>query len=158
MFAPAETALTFGDTKEGTMAARLADWMVMTHKSKGRVLDGARRVLNSAGDRDAAAWGRRAAWVDYFSPGGGEIYGVAIFDHPENPRHPVWWHVRAYGLFAANPFGRHDFENIKNQPRAGELVVPAGGQVHLPYRFYFHEGDPATAGVAERFEDFASGR
>ena len=31
----------------------------------------------------------------------GKEYGVAVFDHPQNPRHPTRWHVREYGLLAA---------------------------------------------------------
>ena len=31
--------------------------------------------------------------------------GVTIFDHPENPGYPAYWHARGYGLFAANPLG-----------------------------------------------------
>jgi hypothetical protein len=34
------------------------------------------------------------------------VIGVAIFDHPKNHAHPTWWHVRDYGLFAANPVGK----------------------------------------------------
>jgi len=35
----------------------------------------------------------------------GKTVGIAVFDHPSNPRHPTTWHVRDYGLFAANPLG-----------------------------------------------------
>jgi hypothetical protein len=48
-----------------------------------------------------------------------------MFDHPQNPRHPTWWHVRDYGLFAANPFGKHDFEKLSDK-EAGNLKLPAG--------------------------------
>lgn len=156
--APSDRPVVLGDTKEGTMALRVAGWMVMTHKVKGRIVEGAGHALNSAGDRDVAAWGKRASWVDYFAPHGGKVYGVAIFDHPDNPRHPTWWHTRDYGLFAANPFGQHDFEGLKDRPRAGELTVPAGGELRFRYRFYFHEGEPADAGVADRYSDYATGR
>ena len=58
----------------------------------------------------------------------------------KNPRHPTWWHVRDYGLFAANPFGQHDFEKLPDKT-AGNLMVPAGKSVTFRYRFYLHEGD-----------------
>src|SRR5947209_14640920 len=39
---------------------------------------------------------------------------VTIFDHPGNsPR--ARWHVRAYGLFAANPFGLKVFTGDKSR-------------------------------------------
>jgi len=153
--------LVLGDTKEGSMAIRLAQWMTMTHKYQKKDIDGQGHAVNNSGVRDAAAWGKRAAWVDYHAPYKGTIYGVAIFDHPTNPKHPTWWHVRDYGLFAANPFGQHDFEGTKEQPLpkdAGDLVIPAGGKATFRYRFYFHTGDEKGAGVAKMFEAYAAGK
>ncbi len=84
----------------------------------------------------------------------GKTLGAAIFDHPTNPRFPTWWHVRDYGLFAANPFGRHDFESLPDKA-AGNLVVPAGQSVTFRYRFYLHEGDEKQGKVAERYAEFS---
>jgi hypothetical protein len=78
--------------------------------------------------------------------------GVAIFDHPQNPRHPTHWHVRDYGLFAANPFGIHDFE--KKPAGTGDFKVAAGESVTWRYRFYFHRGDDKEANVAERYAEY----
>jgi len=140
--------LTFGDTKEGSMAIRLAPTM----RLKGEVGKG--HIVNSAGDRDDKTWGKRAAWCDYYGPVDGQVVGVAIFDHPENPRHPTWWHVRNYGLFAANPFGVHYFEK---KPRGtGDLVIPAGEDVTFRWRFYFHKGDEKQGKVAEHYREYAS--
>lgn len=151
-------ALTFGDTKEGAMAMRLAQWMTRPHKYNKQDAPGAGHTVNSEGVRDDATWGKRAAWVDYFAPRDGKIYGVAVFDHPQNPRHPTWWHVRDYGLFAANPFGQHDFESLKDKPNAGDYTVPAGGSITFRYRFYFHTGDTTAAHIAERYKEYAAGR
>jgi len=138
--------LRFGDTKEGTMAIRLAETM----RLKGKVGQG--HIVNSEGVRDGATWGKRAKWVDYHGPVDGRTVGVAIFDHPSNPRHPTWWHVRDYGLFAANPFGIHDFE--KQPAGTGDLTVPAGQSIRFRYRFYFHTGDEKQGGVAEAYEKY----
>ena len=46
---------------------------------------------------------------------GGHTVTIAIFDHPGNPGYPTYWHARGYGLFAANPLGRHIFD--PKQPR-----------------------------------------
>lgn len=137
--------LTLGDTKEGTMAIRLAETM----RLKGKVGHG--HIVNSEGVRDDETWGKRANWCDYYGPVNGQTVGVAIFDHPSNPRHPTWWHVRDYGLFAANPFGKHDFERLSDKA-AGDLVVPAGQSVTFRYRFYFHKGDNQQAKVADHYE------
>jgi len=139
--------VTFGDTKEGTMAVRLAETM----RLKGKVGHG--HIVNSTGVRDDQTWGKRADWCDYSGPVDGKTVGIAIFDHPQNPRHPTWWHVRDYGLFAANPFGQHDFESLPNKT-AGNLIVPAGKSVTFRYRFYLHEGDDQQAKVAEKYQQY----
>jgi len=139
--------LTFGDTKEGTMAVRLAETM----RLKGKVGHG--HIINSSGVRDDQTWGKRADWCDYYGPVEGKTVGIAIFDNPQNPRHPTWWHVRDYGLFAANPFGQHDFESLPNKT-AGNLVVPAGKSVTFRYRIYLHEGDDQQAKVAEKYQQY----
>jgi hypothetical protein len=148
--------VTMGDTKEGSMAIRLAPTMQLAPtkamKSRGQAAKG--HIINSEGQTDGAAWAKRATWCDYYGPIDGEVVGVAIFDHPSNPRHPTWWHVRDYGLFAVNPFGVHDFE--KDKPAgAGDLVIPAGQSVTFKYRFVFHRGDEKQGKVAELYREYA---
>ena len=145
--------VTFGDTKEGTMAVRLAETMRL--KVKGKAGQG--HIINSAGVRDDETWGKRADWCDYYGPVDGKTVGIAIFDHPQNPRHPTWWHVRDYGLFAANPFGQHDFEKLSDKT-AGNLVVPAGQSITFRYRFYLHQGDEQQAKVGERYQQYVKGQ
>ncbi len=140
--------VTMGDTKEGSMGIRLAPTM----RVKGEVGQG--HIINSEGDTDTGAWGKRAKWCDYYGPIEGEIVGVAIFDHPSNPRHPTWWHVRDYGLFAVNPFGIHDFE--KKPAGTGDFVIPAGQSVTFKYRFYLHTGDEKQGNVAEHYAEYVS--
>ena len=142
-----EGEVVFGDTKEGSMAIRLAPTM----RLKGAVGKG--HIINSEGVTDGDTWGKRANWVDYYGPVEGGVVGVAIFDHPSNPMHPTWWHVRDYGLFAVNPFGVHDFEN--KPAGAGDFKIPAGESRTFKYRFYFHKGDEKQGGVAEHYRDYA---
>ncbi len=143
-----EGKVVMGDTKEGSMAIRLAPTM----RLKGTVGKG--HILNSEGLRDGETWGKRAAWCDYYGPVKGQVVGVAIFDHPQNPKHPTWWHVRDYGLFAANPFGVHNFEN---KPKGvGDITIPAGESLTFKYRFYFHKGDTKRAKVAEYYHEYAA--
>ena len=142
--------VVFGDTKEGTMAVRLAETM----RLKGKVGHG--HIVNSAGVRDEQTWGKRAEWCDYYGPVDDKTVGMAIFDHPQNPQHPTWWHVRDYGLFAANPFGRHDFESLPDKA-TGNLTMTAGKSITFRYRFYLHEGDEQQGKVAEHYREYVAG-
>ncbi|MCL5097915.1 MAG: PmoA family protein [Candidatus Omnitrophica bacterium] len=141
-------AVTFGDTKEGSLGMRLA----ATLRLRGKVGQG--HIVNSAGQRDNDTWGKRADWCDYYGPVNGQTVGVAIFDHPGNPRHPTWWHVRDYGLFAANPFGEHDFEG--KPAGTGNLTIPAGHDLTFRYRLLFHKGDEQQSKVAERYLEYVA--
>ena len=144
--------LVFGDTKEGSFALRLADSMRVAVE-KGKTAEG--HILNSEGDKDAKAWGKSAAWCDYYGPVDGKTVGVAIFDEPKNPHYPTTWHVRDYGLFAVNPFGWHDFDKKKPQG-AGDLTVPENQSVTFRYRVFFHNGTTEEANVPQMAQAFAS--
>lgn len=153
-----EGPLVLGDTKEGSMSIRLNEEMRLTKRGENRrPVQAKGTIVNSEGVKNGATWGKRAAWVDYHAPLDKGVVGVAIFDHPSNPRHPTWWHVRDYGLFAANPFGVHDFERLENAS-AGDINVPAGGKVTFKYRFYFHAGDTAASDVAGRYKAYAESK
>ena len=149
----ADQELVLGDTKEGTMAVRLAETMRLTPNKFNQAKPTGNIVL-STGVTGKDTWGKQAPWCDYSGPVEGKTLGVAIFDHPSNPRHPTWWHVRDYGLFAANPFGVHDFE--KKPQGTGDLKVEAGKSITFKYRFYVHEGDEKRGKVAEHYAEYAS--
>lgn len=157
--APVDTLVELRDDKDGVMALRLAQWLNLARppNSRRRFTGGVGHILTSAGKRDGEAWGTRATWCDYFAEQKGKIYGVAIFDHPQNLRHPTWWHARDYGLVAANPLGLHDFEP-KNHPGeyAGNHTIPAGGSMTFRYRIIFHLGDPDAAKIAERYATYTA--
>jgi len=154
--APPDKPVVFGDDKDGTIATRVAETMRLKHN---KTEPGQGHIVLSTGLRDEDTWGKRADWCYYYGPvsggtNGPETLGVAIFDHPDNPRHPTFWHVRDYGLFAANPFGWHDFEK---KPRgAGDMTVAAGQSVTFRYRFYYHRGDEKQAQVAEHYQKYAA--
>jgi hypothetical protein len=133
-----------GDTKEGSMGIRTHP--ALNLKGKGA----AGKAVNSDGIEGLAIWGKRAKWVDYWAPIEGNTVGVAIFDHPSNPRYPTHWHARDYGLIAANPFGIHEFE--KKEKGAGDMTIKSGEKVTFKYRFLFHKGDVKEGKIAEKFE------
>ena len=56
-------------------------------------LDQGGRITNSEGQENDAVRGQRAKWCDFSGPlGDGSVGGIAILDHPANPRHPTPWH------------------------------------------------------------------
>ena len=144
--------VTFGDTKEGTMALRVHHALQLTDVDGSKGAAG--HCLNSEGQRDADVWGKPARWVGYWGPINGHTLGVAMLDHPANLRHPSRWHARDYGLFAANPFGLHDF--TKAPKGAGDHVIPAGGSLTLRHMIVLHRNDPETAGIEARWQAWAT--
>lgn len=147
--------LKLGDTKEGLMALRVAETMRVTRPAPlgTKAMKAEGRIVLSTGARDGAAWGQRATWCDYSGPVNGQVVGVAMFDHPDNPRYPTWWMVRDYGLLAANPIGQHEFEK-STKPNSGDLSVPAGGSITFRYRLLLHEGDEVQGRVAYHQKEF----
>jgi hypothetical protein len=112
-------------------------------------------MLNSEGGvGESEIWGKRANWVDYSGTVQGRKLGIAIFDHPSNPKHPTYWHAREYGLFAVNPFGEHDFYN--DPKRDGSITIPAGSSLTFRYRVFIHNDAAAEAKVAEAYARYAA--
>jgi hypothetical protein len=134
--------VTLGDTKEGAFAIRLAE--PFTAKGGGKMANAEGKV----GMKDV--WGKRSAWVDYTATVDGEPIGVAMMDHPSNPRFPTYWHARDYGLFALNPFGRKSFDPTQEE---SAWKVPAGQKLEFRWRVVVH---PADASVAELYKDFSA--
>jgi len=148
--------VVFGDDKDGAMAIRVPETMrVDKPKAKGEktAQPGDGHIVTSEGKKDGPAWGTRGDWCDYYGPVEGKTAGVAIFDNPGNPRHPTWWHVRTYGLFAANPFGQAQFEKLPDK-NAGAFKIAPGESVTFRYRFYFHAGDTEEAKVADHYHEY----
>ena len=141
----ASVDVTFGDTKEGAFAIRLVD--AFTERKGAKIVDADGRAGM------VQVWGKRSDWVDYTAELEGERMGVALFDHPQSPRHPTYWHARDYGLFALNPFGRNAFD-----PKQEESVwkLPAGQKVVFLWRVVIHPGDAQTGHVADLYKEYAA--
>jgi hypothetical protein len=150
-----ETTVKFGDTKEGTFAIRLAAGLEEPQKKSPPEPKRTGKMTASNGKSgEAAVWGKAADWVDYAGELEGEKLGIAILDHPSNPRHPTRWHSRSYGLFAANIFGLHDFENDKSKD--GSLTIQPGQPLRFRYRVIIHPGDFMSAGIAEQYQKYSA--
>ncbi|MBK8096429.1 MAG: PmoA family protein [Planctomycetes bacterium] len=140
--------LRLGDTKEGTLALRLRREFCL----RGDGAAGA--IETSAGHRDGAAWGKRARWVVYRAPVDGRDLAVAIFDHPDNPGAPTHWHARDYGLFAANPFGLHDFTGAP--AGTGDLRLRPGEHVRFRYRVLLRQGHADAAAIDASWQQWVA--
>ena len=136
--------VTFGDTKEGMFGVRVASVLDANRKEGGK-------ITNADGLTNADAWGKASPWVDYAGKIDGKAVGIAIMNHPDSFRYPTTWHVREYGLFAANPFGWKDF----GRAESGEYTLPAGESITFLYRVVLHEGDTASANLPAAFEAYA---
>ena len=140
--------ITFGDTKEGAFGVRVSDEIRLEAKgSKSKMVN----ADGKSGEKDI--WGYRSDWCDYSGEIGGKLAGIAVFDDPKNP-YRACWHARAYGLMAANPFGRDrsGFPAVKGQT---DLVkLKKGEHLKLRYAIYLHSGDAESGKVAEAFKVF----
>jgi hypothetical protein len=151
----AREKVTFGDTKEGTFALRLASALEEPRAGAPAPPPPTGHIVDSQGrEGEKQVWGKRADWADFSGVVDGESLGIAIFDHPSNPRHPTWWHARSYGLFAANIFGLHDFENDKSKD--GSLTLAPGETLRFRYRVVIHPGDVQGAHVARLYKDYSA--
>jgi hypothetical protein len=146
-----EGEVVFGDTKEGSMAIRLCPQLSF----KGEGSTG--HAYNAANDKQKDVWGKRSPWVCYYGPDPkGNTVGVVMFEHPTSFRAPTYWHARDYGLFAANPFGVHDFEGKKEEKTLGEHKLAKGESFSLRFRFFFANGKPKPAALHERFKAYSA--
>ena len=148
-----EGDVNMGDTKEGTMALRLCPSLTL----KGEGAQG--HVFNSAGDKQKDVWGKHADWVSFYGPDPkGNPVAVTMFSHPSNLRAPMTWHARDYGLFAANPFGLHDFEGLKkgDQDGKGDYKIANGSSLRLRYRFLFTKGKSKPEAMDAKFKQYSA--
>jgi hypothetical protein len=123
--------VNFGDTKEGSFGMRTAASLKVDAK-KGGV------ITNAAGLNNKEAWGKPSPWVDYSGPVDDEPVGITIHNHPSSYGFPTRWHVRTYGLFAANPFGRSHFDGGRKK-RA--ITLREGKTLRLNYRVVIYQDD-----------------
>lgn len=143
--------ITFGDTKEGSFGIRVRDELRM-EKKKG-IIGGDGLMTSAEGaSGEPKIWGLPSAWIHTAGKVDGKEVGVAVFDHPSNPK--ASWHARAYGLVAANPFGRAHAGFPSQKDKTDLLKIEKGGEMKLKYAVYAHDGDIKTGKVAEAFEAF----
>ncbi|WP_231603009.1 DUF6807 domain-containing protein [Neorhodopirellula pilleata] len=153
--------VTFGDTKEGSFGVRVAGTMKVDAKKMDKRIGGT--IINAEGLRDADTWSKPSAWVDYSGPllptshiDGTRVQtkeellasdlpvgGITMMYHPTNHLPECRWHVRTYGLFAANPFARRHF----GLPEYEGVRIRKNESLTLDFRVVLHDGlfdEPTT--------------
>ena len=129
-FAAAGEPVTFGQTPFGLLGVRVVPAM--------SVAGGGGRILNSEGNlNEAGVHWKAARWVDYSGPVAPDAEnGVTLLDHPDNPGHPVNFHVRDEGWMGAA------------FTYAAPHTVASGTTLTLRYRIHVH-GPAADAEALE---------
>jgi len=112
------------------------------------------KIVNGAGQIDKDAWGQPASWVDYHGQVADDTVGIAIMNHPTSFRFPTHWHVRTYGLLAANVFGLRNFRNSNDVD--GSHTLKPGESMSFRYRVFMHRGDEKQGRVSDAFTDYIS--
>ena len=125
---PTAPSITIGKSQFGFAAVRVAKMM--------GTADGGGTIRNSEGqvNEEQLMPHRRARWCDYSgTPVADAVNGVTLMDHPSNPNHPTYFHVRRDGWMGSS----FSFE--------GDVTVPKEKPLVLRYRYFIHggAGDPA---------------
>lgn len=145
---PGAGSVTFGDNKDAGLFVRVPTSMAVDATLGGR-------IINSDGLIDKAAWSRPARWCDYHGPVAGEQLGIAMLNHPDSFRHPTRWHVRTYGLFAANPFAQHGYDPALPD---GTTTIKPGETLRLHHRILLHSGDEQAGLIDAAWQQYARER
>lgn len=94
------------------------------------------------------------AWCDESGETGGATYGVAIFDHPENPRHAPMWHAWANARLATDMF-----ESDQTGPmKQGPLTIASGTTFRVRYEVVVHKGPASRADLKQKFAEFSASK
>jgi hypothetical protein len=129
--------VTLGKTPFGLLVVRMA-------KTIG-VNDGGGVIRNSEGqvNEKDVLW-KRARWCDYAGPiASNATEGILLMDHPANPNHPTYFHVRGDGWMGASL--------TYDAPRA----VNPGEPLRLRYGLWVHAGVPAAEVMEQRWKEFS---
>jgi len=108
------------------------------------------QTLDSEGRQNMAGHGQHARWLDFsgiVDKATQKTAGIAIFDHPSNPRHPTPWYIIMSGTF-----GYFSPAFLFDKPH----TIPAGQSLTLAYRVLIHPGRGEKERLAKEWKDFAA--
>jgi hypothetical protein len=133
--------VTLGKTPFGMAAVRMAKTIGVS--DGGGLIRNSEGHVNEQGER-GVLW-KRARWVDYSGPILPNVNeGITLLDHPANPNHPAFFHVRADGWMGASL----TFD--------GPRTVEPGAMLRLRYGLYVHRGVPLPTTLEEQWQRLAS--
>jgi hypothetical protein len=160
--------VVFNDDKEGLLGLRVAHWLESPDEKGGIFMDANGRptkveaagttdatgvYLTSEGVKGGAAWATRGRWCSLTGHTGTHAVTIAIFDSPNNPGYPTYWHARGYGLFAANPLGRSIFD--PKQP-AFNFTIEKNQAAVFRYRVLLYSRDAKVDELNREADTFAT--
>ena len=116
------------------------------------VIGDSAHFLNSNGLSDDAVGGQRADWCDEFGEIDGKTYGIAIFDAPDNFRHPPYWHAHSGDRLMADIFGPNKSDKGAALPDTGPITLAVGKTLALHYLAVIHFGAPASADLPRQIQ------
>lgn len=148
--------VTFGDTKEGMFAIRLAQWLTENTDSKYQLGTGSYLSCNGA-EKEEGVWGKRAAWVRIQGNKDGKAVGIAILNHPTSTNYPTYWHSRGYGAFSANPLGQYAFQRSHKVEDAKpfNLTLKQGQTAPFKFRVIIYDGERTAQQLDREFKIYA---
>jgi hypothetical protein len=135
-FNAANGTVTLGKTPFGMIGVRMA-------KTIG-VNDGGGEIRNSEGavNEKDVLW-KKARWVDYSGAiTNDKIEGITLFDRPDNPNYPSYFHVRNDGWMGASL----TFD--------GPREIKPGEPLHLRYGLYVHSDMKASEAIETEWKRF----
>jgi hypothetical protein len=116
-------------------------------------------LVNSAGGKGQEQCDMKPAdWCDESGQINGKVYGVAILDHPENPRHPPLWHARRGARLSTDIFSLQTGDQVKDPKGSGNFTIKSGQAATFRYRMVIHTGNAAAAALPEKYKDYAAGK
>jgi len=155
------------DNKEGMFGIRVTRELELPVKGKVKLVDSHGNIteveasndnmangnyLSSEGITGKEVWGTRGKWMKLYGTVNGEKVAVVIFDHPDNPGYPTYWHARDYGLFAANTLGQKIFSNGKEEMN---FAIQNGKTATFKYRLAVFSGDPSVDELNKMCDEFS---
>jgi hypothetical protein len=136
-FKAANGTVKLGKTPFGMIGVRMA-------KTIG-VNDGGGEIRNSEGavNEKEVLW-KKARWVDYAGAiTNDKIEGITLFDHPDNPNYPSYFHVRNDGWMGASLTFNGPKEIKPDEP------------LHLRYGLYVHSDMKSNEAIETEWKRFA---
>lgn len=166
----ADTAITFNDTKEGAFGIRVARPLDSPVQQRDAFVgaDGKRgptkpddnvgvtgHYIGSDGKTGDDVWGTTGPWMGLTGEIDGKPVTIAIFNHPSSVNYPTYWHARGYGLFAANPIGRHAYD-----PKLPErtLTLQPGKSATFRFLILVRDAHLGRAELEQQQTIFAKGK